>query len=259
MKQFIQCRNCPRNNNPSSPIGYYFTKKGNYEVLTECNCHIKWREEKDLETLCILSGIRPDFTFDDYVGSKSIKQLNCLKKYVENFEKYSYKTMLYIYGSNGTQKTSMAQAAGKYLIQNKYKVHYINMNDLINNLVLSQSSYKEESENYYKSNEIIKKCKECDLLIVDESFDPSKVTIYKSGYQIPFLDSFLRERFEFNKRSIIFISNIKPDQISSCGYGISLQDLVKRNTSNSFLEFNDNYEKNSARNLNPLGLFEENN
>ena len=47
-----------------------------------------------------------------------------------------------------------------------------------------------------KDSLIGKKYLECDFLIIDDSFDKKKATIFKSGYQIPFLDEFLRTRLE---------------------------------------------------------------
>jgi len=84
-----------------------------------------------------------------------------------------------------------------------------------------------------------------DVLILDESFARDKVTLYKSGYQLPYLDSFLRERCDSAKKGIIFISNTNPENIATEGFGVSIQDFIIRKTkpSNSIFKMNDVYMK----------------
>ena len=101
---------------------------------------------------------------------------------------------------------------------------------------------------------MVRKALEADLLIVDESFDKSKLTLYKSGYQIPFIDRFIRERFEINKKAIIFISNKEPTQIEEQGFGFSLESLIRRNVRESTLNFFDTYIDN-CNTIDRKGLF----
>lgn len=245
---FIPCDNCKNEKIP----GYIHKVIDGYTYVVECDCHKKWREENELERKCISVNIRPDYKWEDYKGKKSIDSLNCLKELSNNFKNYIYKTMIYLYGPNSTQKTSMVQVLGKELISKGYKVFYTTMNDLINALVRDFNTSDEENE---RKDYFIKRCTECDLLILDESFDPTKVTIYKSGYQIPYLDNFLRSRYDISKKSILFISNVKSSEIEDKGYGRSLQEFVMRNTAESTLTFEDNIRKNANANMNPLGLF----
>ena len=106
---------------------------------------------------------------------------------------------------------------------------------------------------------------DCDFLIIDEAFDLKKSTIFASGYQIHYLDNFIRNRFEINKKSIIFISNVLPRDIASIppsrpkeapreGFGQSLQSLVERNVRESTLMFNDVWTEN-VNVIDRLGLF----
>lgn len=250
-KKFVPCRKCrPSKNNPA---GYIFVEKDGYQFLEECDCHKKWSRERDIYVKCVSSNINPDYSFNDYVGNKSKENLENLKYYSENFEKFKDKTMVYIYGPNGTQKTSMVQAAGKEVLNRGYSVYYLNMNTLINYLIQSEGPYNDEVEEntLYR----MKRCKECDLLIIDESFDPTKVTIYKSGFQIPFLDSFLRTRYEIDKKSIIFVSNVNPNDIEKAGYSKSICDFIKRNTCTSQLTFEDNYYSSACKNISVTDLF----
>ena len=257
MKKFIPCRNCPRKDN-ITPLGYYYSEKNGYQILIECDCHKKWRKEKDFEVSCEISSINKNYSFDSYLGDKSKTHLMCLMNFALNFKNFvDKKVMIYLYGPNGTQKTSIAMAAGKEIIKQGYKVQYILMNNLITTIIENTGPFNNEEEP--KSFALYERCKECDLLIIDESFDKSKVTLYKSGYQIPFLDSFLRERLEVNNKNTMFISNTRPSQIAGAGYEKSLQDLVERNTKSTFLEFYDNYAECNVKSLSPESFFGVNN
>lgn len=262
MKKFIQCRNCPYKTNGGPQPGYYYSTYEGSQVVIECDCHKRWASELKLEAKLLNSEVNADFSFDNYCGDKSKDSVDCLKKVAENPEKFIYKKMIYMYGPNGTQKTSMAQALGKELIIKGYTVQYTLMQKLITNLVndFSDSSSIKEKKEYF-----INKCMDCDFLIIDEAFDLSKVTIYASGYQLPYLDSFIRNRFDINKKSIIFISNKRPNEIAKLppprpneptkeGFGISLQSLVERNTKQSLLEFYDVWVDN-VNIIDTKGLF----
>jgi DNA replication protein DnaC len=156
--------------------------------------------------------------------------------------------MVYLWGYNGSQKTSMAQACAKEIVKQGYSVHYVVMNSLVNALM-----YKEGNE---EDNSLIKRCLDVDLLIIDVSFDAKKVTLYKSGYQIPYLDNFIRQRFEIDKKSILFISNKLPNEIEKQGFDFSIQNLVERNTRNSLLKFEDIYFEQEGIGIpDRLGLF----
>lgn len=249
MKKFVHSRACPYRNMPGPMPGYYYTEKDGFRVAKECDCHIQWRKQNALDIKLKNAGLEADFTFDDYKGEKSLASFKALKEFTDNFQKYAYKTMLYMYGPNGTMKTSMAQACGKQLIENGYTVKYILMNTLLNNLVKSFNDPNQDLKDAF-----IQQCLNVDLLIIDECFDKSKVTLYSTGYQLPFLDSFLRSRFEMGKKPILFISNKRPDQIEQEGFGPSIESLVKRNTQSSTLEFLDSWTDN-ANQIDKLGLF----
>lgn len=237
VKKFIPCRVCPNRTKGGPKPGYYYETEDNYQVIKECDCHKKWREEGELERKFDFAQVNTSYTFDDYRGTESKEALEDLIYTAKNFSnKFRYQTMIYLYGPNGTQKTSMAQCLGKELIKQGLSVQYT----LLNTLMISLTDIRME-EGDESSRNFVQRCQEVDLLIIDESFDSSKVTIFKSGYQIPYLDSFLRTRFEMNKKSILFISNKKPSEIASQGFGTSIENFIKRNTLTSLLEFKDVY------------------
>lgn len=249
IKPFIQCRNCPRKGKDGPSVGYYYDTVGDYKVIKECSCHKKWRESAELERKMISSGVVPDYTFEDYCGYKSIRDLNALRQIAEYPDKFLYKTMIYVYGPNSCQKTSMCQALAKELILKGYKVQYTFMYDLLSALVKNFDDPHQEEKDY-----LVQRCADCDFLFLDESFDKKKVTVFNSGYQLPFLDNFLRSQFEIEKKTIIFISNKMPSQIEEEGFSSSLQALVERNVRNSTLEFQDKWIEN-ANKLDRLGIF----
>ena len=80
--------------------------------------------------------------------------------------------------------------------------------------------------------------------------------LFKSGYQIPFIDEFLRTRVDIDNKGIIFISNVRSCDIEKEGYSKSLQDFVERHTSRSTLEFKDKYSKEMST-VDPRSLFED--
>ena len=260
-KKFIPCRKCPSKNGGPQP-GYYYDTLEGYTVIKECSCHKKWREDAELALTFNESNIAPDYTFDNYCGTKSFVDLNCLRMIAQNPEKFTYKKMVYLYGPNGCQKSTMVQALGKELILKGYTVHYTLMSDLITNLV---SDFSDTEENKEKKEYFVNRCMNCDFLIIDEAFDLDNVSIYASGYQIPYLDSFIRNRFEIGKKSIIFVSNKAPKEISEVtvpkggdssrkGFGKSLQSLVERNTKQSTLVFRDVW-LDSVNQIDRMGLF----
>ena len=249
-ENFVQCRKCPRLKLGGPKPGYYYDKsESGFDVVKECDCHKKWRIEKELEIKFEIAKVNTKYTFDDY-NSPNKEQLEYLKNFANNFEKCARKTMIYLYGPNGTMKTCMSQYTGQVIIRKGYTVQYIMMQDLINDLISIGDSENVQEEKEYA----LKRYYNVDLLIIDEAFDKDKVSLYKSGFQLPYLDSFLRNRFEMKNKSIFFISNIKPSDIAKYGFGISLQDFVERNTRGSQLFFSDRYVDNAGV-MDPNSLF----
>jgi DNA replication protein DnaC len=89
----------------------------------------------------------------------------------------------------------------------------------------------------------VRKYYDCDLLIIDEVFDKNKITLFKSGFQIPFLDQFIRDRIDTYKKGLILISNKPISEIDREGFGYSLQDFIERRVILKKTQFNfeDNY------------------
>ena len=246
MEPFIPCRKCVKKEHPQNMPGFfYITLPGGGKGLQECDCHKEWVEKNIIRIRASKSNLwTSDFAFQytekNYVGEKSFLNVLKLKKYIEGFEKKDPKflnTVLYLYGPHGTQKTTLAQWVGLSLLKRGYKVYYTLMQSLI--LLLSPDFNDKENEKK-KYREMLL---QTDCLIIDEAFQKEKITLYKSGYQLPILESFLRERIDIQRKSTLFVSNVSPEEINNNHFGISIQDFIERNTTHkgTALLFEDKY------------------
>jgi len=251
--EFIPCRKCKDSITP----GYLYREKKDpstgvtYRYREQCEC-LKQHKKKELTKIRARRvGLRPsvyeqDYNpLTDYVGDKSSDSVMKVVKYVENFDTTYNHQSLYLFGPNGTQKTTIAQWVALEMIKAKKNVAYVLMRQFINALVENQYSRNDEDPTAKAAREeYIKRAVNSDLLIMDEAFDLSKVTIYKSQYQIPFLDEFLRDRMDVQEKPIIFVSNVPINQIDASTFSKSITNLLERqiNSKGASLPFYDNYQ-----------------
>jgi len=252
MENYVPCRFCKNLPGPKQGFIYTSIKQTSKQItaIKECDCHKAYRERKLYSIRAKKSDIwdNPPDLRNTYLGSKSIEDKERFEKYVDEFSSFK-NNIVYLYGPNGTQKTSAAMWAGLELIKKGYKVQYTLMYKLIS-LLTSSFEKKEEAE------VILQTYRSADLLIVDESFTKDKVLLYKSGYQLPFLDSFIRERIDVYKKGTLFVSNKHISEIKNEGFGQSIQDLIARNARNSSLEFLDNYVASDVNNFSAGSIFD---
>lgn len=202
-----------------------------------------WRQKQidaSLRSKLLSSGLPlhvSSLSFDDYIGEdRAIPEK--LKKYVSQFpERYSSIHLYFWSHDNGTQKTTMAGILGKELVLKGYDVRFVLMGSLLSLL----SSFNKDDEEDHRIQELMN----CDLLIIDDSFDTKKATIYKSGYQISFLDIFLRERLEVKRKATCFTSNFFIEEINEDIFGKSLKKLIHRNIIDPF-HFNVSYAERNV-------------
>lgn len=237
MSKFVPCRTCATKEGPAK--GYYFVNVEGSTFVKECDCHKKWVAKQRLTRKLVSSNVwTTPYSPSDYVGELSRENLQMLQQYIDRFEdKFKDKTV-YFYGGNGTQKTTVAMWVAQSLVKKNFDVYYTLMETLTSALLPDYNNQNPLRE------EILRRSTEADLLVVDESFDKSKQTLYKSGYHIPFIDRFLRERIDVYKKATIFISNIAPSAIAAQGFGDSLQSLISRNVQQATLLFRDVYINN---------------
>jgi len=264
MKDFIPCRKCLKENkeDPTVPLGYHKVsdESGFFTALMECDCHKKYRLSNTLRSSLARRGFNPtivDYVIKSYKGDKSLATVERLKKFSEIFdvyteekikEVYSGPIIVYMYGPYGTQKTTLANWLGKTFTEKGKKCYFTLMNDLVK-LLQRVDGFDANPEDRAKYERYI----ESDILFIDESFDKEKMTIYKSGYQIPFLDSFLRKRLTMGLATI-FISNVAPEDID---ISPAIKDLILRNIhkQNTSLLFEDNYDALRGEYDTSVGLF----
>lgn len=167
-----------------------------------------------------------NLSLKDYIGNnRSIPRK--LTKYIREFDKRYKNVHLYFWShENGTQKTTTASIVGKELIVQGKVVRFILMGELLS--LLTDLDRKEGAKE--RREDLL----HCDFLIIDDSFDRKKATIYRSGYQISFLDIFLRERLEILKKATCFTSNFSLEEIDEEVFGVSLKKLVKRSVLDPF-------------------------
>ncbi len=204
--------------------GWKFTRDGEAK---KCSCLRDY--QKSLASKKLLKGTNLptkvgevsllDYTPDQYIGGDDNGNLKKVEKYCESFKDKFNSYHLYFWArSNSTQKTTTAAYIGKQLAVQGYKVQFVIMDELVKKLTkVGFEDVDEEVSLYLKA----------DFLIIDDAFDPAKVTLYKSGYQISFIDNFLRKRLEGERKATCFTSNIPiPEIISS--FGKSIHALVLR-------------------------------
>lgn len=239
METFTPCDLCKDSGRP----GFIYIRTPSQIVMKECQCHIDWKikaklkldaEKANLWSTDEILKYNPEI---DYVGEASRKHVYNLKNYIARYKEPAYQeASIYMWGPNGTQKTFLAQWLGIEMLRNKRTVKFMLMNRLLQKL---SSNFDSDPELQAFRQELL----DVDVLILDESFSKDKVTLYKGGYQLPFLDSFLRERCDALKKGVIYISNNSPQDISEQGFGASIQDLVIRKTKpfNAVFEMKDVY------------------
>jgi hypothetical protein len=247
LKPFKPCRKCyhDRVKNPTDrvPDGFY-KDPDHLGNLRECAHHVKWREEADCYRKFCRGGFRED-GWDleypaGYVGERSRPNLYRVLRFIEVFksDERVRASTLYLEGPQGCQKTLIASFVGAQLIRAGYDCRFIIMNDLIKKLV--DIEWSEDSK------EFVEDLQRADLIVYDESFDLDKITLYKSGYQLSFLDTFLRSNLR--KRCNVFISNVAPDEIDP-KFGLSIRDLITREAQffDSRLRFEDNWRDGQGK------------
>jgi DNA replication protein DnaC len=232
MELFTPCDLCKTGKKPGfiKKIDRNFSGSGAVKYV-ECECHKEWVKRINIESRISDSGLPwLNYGIEDYVGTKSLEEVNTLKRYANEWptNKHLQESFLYIYGANGCQKTSFISLIGREIC--KYsKVKFLPIKRLYDTL---RESHVEE-----KSRDLLDEWQRYDLLIIDEAMDPKKSTT--TEWVIPFFDSFIRERLDYLQKGLIFISNIAPMDIDEKKFGTSLRDLVIRKA--NFFEFRDNY------------------
>jgi hypothetical protein len=168
-------------------------------------------------------------TLDNYQGEDKPGNIKLLRRLIDGIPGEYSSAHTYLWSRlNSTQKTTTAKTLIKELILKDVSCFFTTMGELVDHL--KNVDYKENSESF------IEHCATVNFLVIDDAFDIQKVVIYKSGYQLKFLDIFLRNRLETQNLATCFTSNVPVSEITS-EFGASLQALIARSVKE--FEFND--------------------
>jgi hypothetical protein len=186
------------------------------ELIETVDWHNFIRKKRQRDMMTIANVYEPDKT---YIGDDGV--MTKIHTYIDKFTSIGYPSLYLWSMKNGTQKSTVARYLGRELIKKDFLAHMLLMSDLV--AALTRRGFDDED------HWLLERIEAVDLLIIDDSFDPKKITVYKSGYQVPFLDTFLRRRLEAIRKPICFTSNISIDSISDT-FGNSIRSLVRRST-----------------------------
>lgn len=222
--------------------GFIITK----DYSKKCSCRIEYENNLNIIKGLLSSNVITynsskeslDFllnlSFNDYKGNDYAGNLIKIKKFCTNFKNKYNNLNLFFSGDPGTQKTTLAKIMIKELIKQKVSCYYIIANDLIDIII--------ESGRDIEKKNLIESILNYDFLVIDE-FDEHKIVTFSSGWQRKNLFPFLKKRLESIRKSTLFISNQKIDNLGAYFEG-AIQDLILREVPDQTMIFKDNYIKN---------------
>jgi hypothetical protein len=130
------------------------------------------------------------YGLDTYIGEDRFNNILKLKEYCDGFKTKFSHTHLYLWSKiNGTQKSTCAKDIIVRLAKQGVKSKFVLMNNLIKTLL--------EAERDDKSKEKAGEWSTTEFLVIDECFAKGQVTLFKSGYQLAFLNTFLKNGWRF--------------------------------------------------------------
>ena len=181
----------------------------------------KRQRELRLSLLLKQAGITaPEYRLSQYQGKDERQNIPKIKKYIAEFERFKA-IHLYLWSDgNSSQKTTVAKNIILELSLQGYECQFILMADLLSLLQRETFSDGELTPQ-------VERLRTVDFLVIDDAFDPKKATVYKSGFQFSFLDTFLRYRMETVNKATCFTSNIPVNKINE-KWTDSIMSLVKR-------------------------------
>jgi hypothetical protein len=179
------------------------------------------------------------YGLDTYIGEDRSNNIIKLKKYCDEFKTNFMHIHLYLWSRiNGTQKSTCAKDIIVRLAKQGVKSKFVLMDSLIKTLL--------DAERDDESKQKAKEWSTAEFLVIDECFAKGQITLFKSGYQIAFLNTFLKERLEVFRRATCFTANVPIEDIGQ-EWGTSIQSLVDRSIATPML-FNDTIAKTVFRN-----------
>jgi DNA replication protein DnaC len=162
----------------------------------------------------------PNYGLDSYVGEDRNKNIPKLKKYCEEFDTKFNRVHLYLWSTvNGTQKSTCAKDIIVRLAGKGIQGYFVLMDDLLHWLMKAERDEAADAK--------VKVWQNASFLVIDECFTKGQVTLFSTGYQKAFLNTFLKTRIEINRFATCFTANTPIDDIGEM-WGPSLQSLINR-------------------------------
>ena len=175
----------------------------------------------------------PEHRLDEYRGEDRNGNLPKIKKYISEFGRFKAVNLYLWSPGNASQKTTVAKNIILGLSLQGYECRFILMADLLSLLQREAFSNADVPEQ-------VEGLRAADFLVIDDAFDPRKATVYRSGYQFSFLDTFLRYRMETARKATCFTSNVPISEIGA-KWTASIMSLVERSVPTP-MEFDDYIE-----------------
>jgi hypothetical protein len=220
---------------------YRFEEADGQEIAVptkEWKAHLALLEAKRHLLSAGIGEVTP-YGLDTYIGEDPFHNIPKLKKYCDEFKTKYLHIHLYLWSKvNGTQKSTCAKDMIVRLAKRGVKSKFILMDSLIKTLV--------DADRDNDSKQRAREWLTADFLVIDECFAKGQVTLFKSGYQLAFVNTFLKERLEVFRRATCFTANLPIDEIGE-EWGDGIQSLVDRSVPTPML-FNDTVAGTNFRN-----------
>jgi hypothetical protein len=204
----------------------------------------EWREHLALLKVkrCLaVAGIDglPKYGLDSYLGPDVSRNIPKLKKYCDEFETAFSKVHLYLWSTvNGTQKSTCAKDMLVRLARKGIQGYFVLMDDLLHWLMKAERDEAAEAK--------VQGWQNAPFLVIDECFTKGQVTLFSTGYQKAFLNTFLKTRLEINRRATCFTANTPIEEIGEL-WGAGLQSLIARSIPTP-MHFDDTVDESRFRN-----------
>jgi hypothetical protein len=205
---------------------------------------LEWKEHLarlEVKRCFAAAGINdiPQYGLDTYIGADIHGNIPKLKKYCDEFDSKFKRIHLYFWSNiNGTQKSTCAKDIIVRLAKKGIQGYFVLMDDLLHYLIKAERDEDAVSK--------IQLWQNAAFLVIDECFTKGQVTLFSSGYQKAFLNTFLKTRLEINRFATCFTANMSIDDIGKI-WGQSLQSLINRSIPTPML-FDDTIDASRFRN-----------
>lgn len=227
ISKFEFCEDCKKSNTPG------FVRDG-YGSVKECECLLNYSKIQSFYSLLKSKGIPQsfiDYDINSYVGNRKPKEIIKILENIDLFVKNGLQC--YFSGEPNTQKTSIATYIIKKALIKKFNVYYTTMANILS---LLRKEYKASKESYEENLIKIDWYQDCDLLVIDDAFDLTKVylSVNSENEQINLL-TLLKKRI-LNGKSNIYVSNVRRSNINFGIFNSCFSDILSKDCQEIFFE-----------------------